>query len=212
MAENNFLVFDENGNTIMADADYKIATQRLGGVTPGIADPTLHNKLYRQASIMAAALAQVVSDNDFDATDEDKARLAQNIQNAILQIVNTHFVCVKSVTANDGKATVTKSDGTTTEFDTGINILQRGKTYAVGDLACSADLPSWAYLECITAGTTASSEPDFSDVTEGSDSSYDDLGTTVSEYVAELEAKTDVASGVIPGGTIRLEESTTESA
>lgn len=40
-----------------------------------------------------------------------------------------------------------------------INLLQRSKTYAVGDYAYSPNLPSWAYLECITAGTTAATEP-----------------------------------------------------
>lgn len=40
-----------------------------------------------------------------------------------------------------------------------LNILQRNKTYQVGDYAYSPTLPSWAYLECVTAGTTAATEP-----------------------------------------------------
>lgn len=44
------------------------------------------------------------------------------------------------------------------------NQLQRNKKYAVGDIAYSPSLPSWAYLECITAGTTGDKEPDFSSV------------------------------------------------
>lgn len=44
------------------------------------------------------------------------------------------------------------------------NQLQRNKTYSVGDIAYSPSLPSWAYLECTTAGTTGASEPDFSSV------------------------------------------------
>lgn len=44
------------------------------------------------------------------------------------------------------------------------NQLQRNKTYAVGDIAYSPSLPSWAYLECTTAGTTGAAEPDFSSV------------------------------------------------
>lgn len=46
----------------------------------------------------------------------------------------------------------------------GITTLQRNKAYEIGDIAYSANLPSWAYLECITAGTTGDKEPDFSDV------------------------------------------------
>lgn len=41
----------------------------------------------------------------------------------------------------------------------GINLLQRNKAYAVGDIAYSPHLPSWARLECITAGTTGAEEP-----------------------------------------------------
>ena len=44
----------------------------------------------------------------------------------------------------------------------GLNVLQRNKKYAVGDIAYSPLLPSWARLECITAGTTGAEEPDFS--------------------------------------------------
>ena len=40
-----------------------------------------------------------------------------------------------------------------------LNILQRNKAYKVGDYAYSPTLPSWAYLECVTAGTTAATEP-----------------------------------------------------
>ena len=43
----------------------------------------------------------------------------------------------------------------------GLNILCRNKEYAVGDIAYSPNLPSWAYLECITAGTTGDTEPTF---------------------------------------------------
>jgi hypothetical protein len=45
--------------------------------------------------------------------------------------------------------------------------LKRSIAYAVGDVAYSSNLPSWAYLECTTAGTTASTEPTLSSVTVG---------------------------------------------
>ena len=41
----------------------------------------------------------------------------------------------------------------------GLNLLRRNKTYAVGDIAYSKNLPSWARLECVKAGTTAAEEP-----------------------------------------------------
>lgn len=51
-----------------------------------------------------------------------------------------------------------------TEYGGDFNMLKRNKTYSVGDIAYSPSLPSWAYLECITAGTTGDEEPDFSSV------------------------------------------------
>ena len=42
----------------------------------------------------------------------------------------------------------------------GIAILQRSKTYAVGDIAYHKALPSWARLECVKAGTTGAELPD----------------------------------------------------
>ena len=43
--------------------------------------------------------------------------------------------------------------------NSGLNILKRDKTYIVGDIAYSANLPSWARLECIVGGKTALVEP-----------------------------------------------------
>ena len=40
--------------------------------------------------------------------------------------------------------------------------LERNKAYNVGDIAYSSKLPSYLRLECVTAGTTGASEPDFS--------------------------------------------------
>lgn len=53
-------------------------------------------------------------------------------------------------------------DAQTTINIPGISVLQRNKSYEVGDIAYSAKLPSYLRLECVTAGTTGASEPDFS--------------------------------------------------
>ena len=50
------------------------------------------------------------------------------------------------------------------KLQTGLNLLSRSKAYQYGDIAYSPNLPSWAYLFCVTAGTTAASEPSFSGV------------------------------------------------
>lgn len=43
--------------------------------------------------------------------------------------------------------------------DAGLNLLQRSKTYNVGDIAYHKNLPSWARLECVKAGTTGAEIP-----------------------------------------------------
>lgn len=58
------------------------------------------------------------------------------------------------------------------------NRLQRNKAYSVGDIAYSSKLPSWAYLECITAGTTGTTEPDFSTVATGASSDTSSTSNT----------------------------------
>lgn len=49
----------------------------------------------------------------------------------------------------------------------GYLLRQNSTEYQVGDIAFSPSLPSSLLLKCTTAGTTASSEPDFSGATEG---------------------------------------------
>ena len=112
---------------------------------------------------------------------------------------------VKDLNVKDGKATVTKGDGSEDKFDTALNILQRNKAYAVGDIAYSASLPSYNYLECITAGTTGEEEPDFSEVKTGGvvvdgtvEFTVKDMRQNekdISEVNKEIKsAKTDIAS------------------
>lgn len=48
-----------------------------------------------------------------------------------------------------------------------LNLLQRNTSYKVGDIVYSSKLPSWAYLECTQAGTTAGTEPNLSTVSRG---------------------------------------------
>lgn len=43
--------------------------------------------------------------------------------------------------------------------DAGIAILQRSRSYQVGDIAYHKSLPSWARLECVSAGTTGATLP-----------------------------------------------------
>lgn len=80
MATNNFLPWGDNAGNIMDGADYEASTQRTDGVELGLADPALHNRLYRQVTLMAAALGQVIADSGLDATDSNMAGLVRAIK------------------------------------------------------------------------------------------------------------------------------------
>lgn len=88
MATQNFQIFDESLTDIDTDLEYQAEPQRINGVTPGLASPKLHNKLYRQCSVMAYAIATVLAARGFDAKDDDPATLVDSIQRAFAFSVN----------------------------------------------------------------------------------------------------------------------------
>lgn len=88
MATQNFQIFDESLTDIDTDLEYQGEAQRINGVTPGLASPKLHNKLYRQCSVMAYAIASVLAARGFDAKDDDPATLVDSIQRAFAFSVN----------------------------------------------------------------------------------------------------------------------------
>lgn len=89
MAENNFKVFNENINPekTLSDAEYDGNSQRVQGVTTGVADSKLHNKLFRQTSILSYALAKFIEEQGFDALDKDKDDLYESLKNALNKFV-----------------------------------------------------------------------------------------------------------------------------
>ncbi len=90
MASTNFKIFAENVATddIMTDSVYSADSQRKSGVAPGIALPSLHNKLYKQATIMPAAIAQCIVQAGYDANDSDYTGLVSGIKRTFAQTVN----------------------------------------------------------------------------------------------------------------------------
>ena len=90
MAKSNFRVFAEGvaPANIQSDNEYEADTQRVSGVVPGIAVPALHNKLYKQATIMVAALAQVIVQAGLDAMDDDYTGLVANLRKTFAGSVN----------------------------------------------------------------------------------------------------------------------------
>lgn len=88
MVNTNFLVFDEGKQNMMSDGDYSANTQRARGVTPGIAYPNLHNKLYYQVSVMAKAIADFMVAQGANASDEDVEQLTADISTAFTNFVD----------------------------------------------------------------------------------------------------------------------------
>ena len=71
---------------------------------------------------------------------------------------------------------------------------QNSKVYAVGDIAFSASLPSSLVLECTTAGTTASTAPDFSGAVEGGTVTDGTVVWTYKTLVGEDGANPDLSN------------------
>lgn len=90
MPNSNFRVFAESvaDLNVESDAEYATDTQRINGVVPGLAPANLHNKLYRQATIMAAALAQVLVEQGQDALDNDYAALVASLKKSLVLSLN----------------------------------------------------------------------------------------------------------------------------
>ena len=115
------------------------------------------------ASANAAALSKQHAATSEENAANSEAAAAESAAKAEQAAGGVGDPVIK-VEEQNGKVTVETANGKKNEFWAGLNILQRNKEYKVGDIAYSASLPSYNYLECITAGTTGAEEPDFSEV------------------------------------------------
>lgn len=79
-AKNDFMIFDEDKINMLESSSYFLAEERLKGVSDGIADPKLHNKLYHQVSVLAYVIGEILKDAGYDATDENPEQLKANIK------------------------------------------------------------------------------------------------------------------------------------
>lgn len=79
MATSNILVFNENQNNTMSDATYKTDSQRLNGLTSGIAKSSLLNKVMNQTSIVCAAIGNLMSYYGYDCLDTNLDKLTTDM-------------------------------------------------------------------------------------------------------------------------------------
>ena len=133
MAKTNYQIFNEENapERTYNDSEYKEATQRVGGVMPGMALSRMHNKMYYQWSAMCKAIANLIVNRGRDCMDSDVEGITKALDETI----------------------------TSAASGASLNLLQRSRAYQVGDIAYHKALPSWARLECVRAGTTGATLP-----------------------------------------------------
>lgn len=79
----NFLVFNpSDALTTDTDATYQAQPQRVNGLSNGMAITTMHNKLYRQMSVMVTAIANFMANQGQVITDADVNALTTAITNS----------------------------------------------------------------------------------------------------------------------------------
>lgn len=82
----NFLVFNPtNVATTDDDVAYLAQAQRVNGLVPGIAVTSMHNKLFRQVTVMVAALAQFMANQGQVINDADVNALTTAVSNSFQQ-------------------------------------------------------------------------------------------------------------------------------
>lgn len=78
----NFQVFNPTDAVgTDSDAAYLAQPQRANGLAPGIANTAMHNKLFRQVSVMVAAFAQFMANQGQVITDGDVNALTTAVTN-----------------------------------------------------------------------------------------------------------------------------------
>lgn len=80
MARNDFKIFDESQINTLTQAEYETDSQRINGVTSGLARSSLHNKALHQATIMAAAMGQLIMEKGKNAGDQDFVMLVEQLR------------------------------------------------------------------------------------------------------------------------------------
>lgn len=135
----NIKIFNEaqSATNTYSDAQYLDATQRLSGLSGGMALTEQHNKMFLQWSVMAYALAQYISGQGYDCLDSAPSAIPTNLASAINnQISNSSITNVINSMSWPKSTTVT-----------------------VGKLIFSANLPVGCVAVVTTAGTTGTAEP-----------------------------------------------------
>ena len=134
-----------------------------------------------------------------------------------METVQGGFVTAYTILVQDARVSeqnAAESARVATENAMDFNMLKRNKTYSIGDIAYSSYLPSWARLECVTAGTTADTVP--SSITTVSSGGVLISDGTVTWIVDDVRDMTPVGcvrgSLFLPKGYIKANGATVQRA
>ena len=96
----NFLQFDTNQTDLMSDANYSNNALRANGVSTGIANSTLHNKMFYQWSTMSSAIAGAMAAKGYTVSDSNLAALITVFEDIMTSVDKGAANGVASLDAN----------------------------------------------------------------------------------------------------------------
>ena len=134
MATTNIQIFNENQNNALLDSEYRNCTERNNGFLGVLARANVFNKFCYQTSLVCKAIADFMVGRNFNANDSVVEDFTDNFEKAIISVI-----------ADEINSRVP-------------NTRAKNTLYNKGDIATDASLPLWGELECITSGTTSSSD------------------------------------------------------
>ena len=146
--------------------DGEADTDSTTGKTQSAKEWALYSKTKAQESATSATKAKISETNA--KTSETNAKIAENNAKSSETKAKTSETNAKTSetkskdsenAARVSEQNAAESARVATENAMDFNMLKRNKAYSIGDIAYSSYLPSWARLECVTAGTTADTVP-----------------------------------------------------
>lgn len=144
-----------------------------------------------------------------DPQDAVTKHYMESVQNGF---VTANTILVQEATKQASAARVSAQNAAESAMD--FNMLKRNKEYAIGDIAYSASIPSWARLECVEAGTTSSIlPPALTSVSNGGVLINDGTATWIVDDVRDMTPVGCVRGSLfLPKGYIKANGATVQRA
>jgi len=181
---NNFLQWNPAENNMLTDVQYLGDSMRLNGATAQIYPSNVHNKFAYQTTTFITAMAQMLANRGYTVSDSSLPALISVFD----ELVDKSGATMTGNLILNGDPTLALQATTKQYVDTFSRGVKRSTAYLIGDIAYSVNLPTWARLQCVVAGTTNSTEPSW--------------GTTAGVLIADGTATwiiDDIRDGLVVG-------------